>query len=137
MGTLNKKKSYQAAVIAVTAEAIIAFSLILIPGLTVFEKLKIFGGLFIIIKSVFFFFLLNERLVNEYLLQLSLISIWIIPSFLAGLALLVSVWPSLDWLGNICGGGLVLSLLIGNILLVYALKIRKLKVNKGHNERVE
>jgi len=130
MSTLNKKRIYQAAVIAVTAEATIAFSLILIPGLTVFEKLKIFGGLFIIIKGVFFFFLLNERLVNENLLKLALISIWIIPSFLAGLALLVSVWPSLDWLGNICGGGLVLSFLIGNILLVYALKTRKLKVHK-------
>ncbi len=130
MTTHNKKRIYQSAVIAVSAEAIIALSLIFIPGLTVFEKLKIFGGLFIIIKSVFFIFLVNDRLVNEILLKVSLFSIWIIPSFLAGLALLLSVWPSLDWLSNICGSGLVLSFLIGNILLVYSLKIRKLKVHK-------
>ena len=42
MRTHNKKRIYQVVVIAVTAEVIIALSLILIPALTVFEKLKIF-----------------------------------------------------------------------------------------------
>jgi hypothetical protein len=95
MSTHSKKRIYQSAVIAVSAEAIIALSLIFIPGPTVFEKLKIFGGLFIIIKSVFFIFLVNDRLVNEILLKVSLFFIWIIPSFLAGLALLLSVWLSI------------------------------------------
>ena len=127
MRTYNKKRIYQAAMIAVTAEAIIAFSLIFILALTVFEKLKIFGGLFIIIKSVFLFFLLNDRLKDEKLLRLSVISFPIMTFSFVGLALLVSVWPSLDWLSNICGVGLVLSILIGGILRRYSLKPRKLK----------
>ena len=45
MTTPNKKRIYQAAAIAVTAEAIIGLSLILIPDMTVYEKLKIFGGI--------------------------------------------------------------------------------------------
>ena len=123
----NKKRIYQAAVIAVTAEAIIALSLILIPALTIFEKLKIFGGLFVIIMNVFLFFLLNYGLEDKKLLRLSLISFPIMTFFFAGLALLVSVWPSLDWFSNICGVGLVLSILIGGILRRYSLKARKLK----------
>ena len=101
MRTHDKKKIYPAAMIAVTVEAIIALSLIFIPALTVFEKLKIFGGLFIIIKSVFLFFLLNDRLADEKLLRLSAMSFPIMTSFFAGLALFVSVWPSLEWLSNI------------------------------------
>jgi hypothetical protein len=127
MTTPNKRRIYQAAVIAVTAEAIIGFSLLLIPALTVFEKLKIFGGLFIIIKSVFLFFLLNDRLKDEKLLRLSVISFPITTSFCAGLALLVSLWPSLAWIIDICGAVLVLSILIGGILLRYSLRARKLK----------
>lgn len=127
MRTPDKKKIYQAAVIAVTAEVIIAISLFLIPALSVFEKLKIFGGLFIIIKAMFLLFLFKDRLEDEKLLRLSLISFPIMTSFFAGAALLVSVTPSLDWLSNICGVGLVLSILIGAILLRYSLKTRKLK----------
>ncbi len=127
MRTHNKKRIYQVAGIAVAAEAIIALSLIFIPALTVFEKLKIFGGLFIIIKGMFLFFLLKDRLEDEKFLRLSIISFPIMTSSFAGLALLVSVWPSLDWLSNICGVGLVLSILIGGILRRYSLKTRKLK----------
>jgi len=127
MRTHNKKRIYQAAMIAVTAEAIIALSLIFIPALTVFEKLKIFGGLFILIKSAFLFFLMNDRLEDEKLLRLSVISFPIMTSSFAGLALLVSVWQSLDWLSNICAVGLVLSILIGGILRRYSLKPRNLK----------
>lgn len=127
MKTHNKKRIYQVAAIAITAEAIIALYLVLIPTLTVFEKLKIFGGLFIIIKSVFLFFLLKDRLEDEIYLRLSIISFPIMTSSFAGLALLVSVWPSLDWLSNICSVGLVLSILIGGILRRYSLRTRKLK----------
>ncbi len=127
MRTPDKKRIYQASVIAVTAEVIIAISLFLIPALSVFEKLKIFGGLFIIIKGIFLFFLFKDRLEDEKLLRLSLISFPIMTSFFAGAALLVSVAPSLDWLSNICGVGSVLSILIGAILLRYSLKTGKLK----------
>jgi len=127
MRTADKKRIYQVAVIAVSAEVLIAVSLFLIPSLTVIEKLKIFGGLFIIIKTVFLFFLFKDRLEDEKLLRLSLLSFPIMTSFFAGLALLVSVVPSLDWLNNIFGFGLVLSILIGGILRRQSLKTKKLK----------
>jgi len=123
----TNNKIYHAAVIAVVAETIIAVSLFLIPSLTVFEKLKIFGGLFIIIKAGLFFFISKDRLTEGRFLRYSIFLFPVMTSVFAGIALLISGVSSLSWLANICSFGLVLSILISAILLIYALKTKKVK----------
>ena len=124
---MRKITKYQAAVIAVVAETVIGVSLFLIPALTVIEKLKIFGGLFIIIKTGYLFFIFKDSLEDEKFLRYSVISFPVMTSLFAGVALLVSAMPSLVWLSNICGVGLILSILIGAILRRYSLRTKKVK----------
>jgi len=124
---MRKITKYQAAIIAVVAETVIGVSLLFIPALTVIEKLKIFGGLFIIIKAGFLFFIFKDSLEDEKFLRYSVISFPVMTSFFAGVALLVSVMPSLVWLGNICGVGLIMSIIIGAVLRRYSLRTKNVK----------